>query len=551
MRTVLLFGIHCHQPVGNFDEVVYDAIAQSYKPFFQTLKEYPEFKISVHFSGWLLEFIQKNDPELFSLMQLLSEQVEFFSGGYYEPVLASIPSCDRVAQILKLNKFIIKHFSQTPKGLWLTERVWDNSIIKDLKMCGIEYVVVDDYHFIVNGFDKKQLNGYFITEEGGDKLALFPIDQELRYAVPFYSQEKTIQLLHGHKGKKGANASIIFDDGEKFGIWPYTYETVYEKEWLKQFMENCIQDEDISIQTFYEFYSNNHPISLAYLSTVSYQEMGVWSLVADDAAALEKLLAQNPNCQKFIKGGIWKNFFIKYQESNWIHKRTMELSQKQINSKKYKEALYKAQCNDVLWHGVFGGIYLPNLRDNAYRFILECEEILSEESCFIDIDFDGVDEYKMHSKSLLVVISVNNGGQIYELDIKDRYFNLQNTFTRYKEAYYDKIEFLDSGATDKKEAATTIHDNKLIIDHPIALDHDWYLKKSGIDHISDDSFSHANFKHNCFKELGDFTNQPYKILKYDKKTLVLYKEGGIYTDLCYSTSIIKTYHIKKGSRLAI
>ena len=41
---------------------------------------------------------------------------------------------------------------------------------------------------------------------------------------------------------------------------------------------------------------------------------------------------------------------------------------------KYKEALYKAQCNDVLWHGVFGGIYLGNLRDNAYKYIIECEK---------------------------------------------------------------------------------------------------------------------------------------------------------------------------------
>ena len=67
MNTTLLFGIHCHQPVDNFDYVIKNAIEKSYKPFFQTLKKYPQFKFSVHFSGYLFEFIEKNDPELFHI----------------------------------------------------------------------------------------------------------------------------------------------------------------------------------------------------------------------------------------------------------------------------------------------------------------------------------------------------------------------------------------------------------------------------------------------------------------------------------------------------
>ena len=66
---------------------------------------------------------------------------------------------------------------------------------------------------------------------------------------------------------------------------------------------------------------------------------------------------------KFLKGGIWKNFFVKYEESNRIHKRTLELSKarESVNKPDFDTALYKAQTNDALWHGVFGGLYLPNL----------------------------------------------------------------------------------------------------------------------------------------------------------------------------------------------
>ncbi|MEA1917396.1 MAG: alpha-amylase/4-alpha-glucanotransferase domain-containing protein [Campylobacterota bacterium] len=549
MHTSLLFGIHCHQPIDNFGFVVEDAIEKSYKPFFEILKEFPEFKIAVHFSGWLLEFIRKNDGELFELMQSLSAQIEFFSGGYYEPVLASIPSRDRVAQITKLNKYIKKYFNQTPKGLWLTERVWENSIISDLKKCSIEYVIVDDYHLIASGYDKNDLNGYFLTEDGGEQIALFPINQKLRYAIPFYSTQETNELLNSFATTKGHNASILFDDGEKFGIWPKTYETVYEKEWLRRFLTQTLEDEAIKVETYKEYFNSNNPISLAYLPSVSYQEMGGWALGSANTLALEGLLHQNSHYAEFIKGGIWKNFLTKYQESNWIHKRVLELSKKQLDTVKYKEALFKAECNDVLWHGVFGGIYLPNLRDTSYRYIIECENLLDSKSACeaLDIDMDGSLEYKHKTADLITIISASHGGQIFELDLKDRAFNLQNTMRRYEEAYHSKIEVTCSDDVCEEDEVATIHDNKLRIDEGVSIDYDWYFKKSAIDHISDDSFTIQKFKSCSFKEYGDFVNHEFELVKQSKKSLQLKRDGGVFLDEKYATSISKTYKFKDNA----
>ena len=552
-KTSLLLGIHCHQPIDNFDWVLFETIEKSYRPFFEVLKKFPEFKLSVHYSGWLLEFIEKNDKELFELMKSLSGQLEFFSGGYYEPVLASIPSKDRIAQITKLNKYIEKHFNQTPKGLWLTERVWDNSIIRDLKECGIEYVIVDDYHFIANGYDSSNLNGYFITEEGGDEIALFPINQALRYAIPFYNQNKTNELIQSFADDEGKNAAVIFDDGEKFGVWPKTHETVYEKQWLETFLKRTLDDEKIKTETFEEFYQNNQAIALAYLPTVSYQEMGEWSVGADDTLKLEELHKSNPADARFIKGGIWKNFFTKYQESNWIHKRALALSKNQLDKKSYKEALYKTQCNDVLWHGVFGGIYLPNLRDNAYKYIIECERILDKEFEILDIDMDGYEEYKYNKEKLLTIISPKQGGQIYELDIKEDNFNLQNTLTRYKEAYHSKIQVgeeeqseIDISNIDiENDDIETIHSNILYVDEEIPLHYDWYFKKSAIDHICDEHFNMESFETNSFREYGDFANQVFEVNYSDKKNLSLQRDGGIYSDIKYPTSVKKEYKFKK------
>lgn len=547
MKTSLLFGIHCHQPVDNFDWVIKEAIQKAYKPFFQILKEFPQFKCSVHYSGWLLEFIEKHDKELFSLMKSISNQLEFFSGGFYEPVLSSIPSVDRIGQIEKLNQYIKKHFNQQPKGLWLTERVWDNSIIHDLKKCGIQYVIVDDYHLTTSGVKSENLNGYFLTEDGGESIALFPIDQGLRYAIPFYDLNHTNEILHSFNNKDGKNAAIIFDDGEKFGIWPKTYETVYEKEWLRDFFQQTLADETIKVETFSEFYTSNPPIALAYVPMVSYFEMGEWALRASDSEALEKLLENNQEAHQFIRGGTWKNFLTKYQESNWIHKRFLELSSKQTTNNKYKDALYKAQCNDVMWHGVFGGIYLPNLRDNAYKYIIECEKLLDNTKEKLDLDLDGYEEVKYKTEELLTIISTKNGGQIFELDILENNFNLQNTLTRYEEGYHNKIEIknLDLETETKEDTPATIHDNKLTLDENILLKYDWYFKKSAIDHIISKEINALSFQHNVFDELSDFVNQPFEIVKSDEKKLHLKRDGGIYTDKKYPTSLHKHYQFTK------
>ncbi|XPV68373.1 MAG: alpha-amylase/4-alpha-glucanotransferase domain-containing protein [Halarcobacter sp.] len=547
MKTSLLFGIHCHQPIDNFDRVVYEIIEKSYKPFFNILKLYPKFKCSVHFSGWLFEFIEKNDTELFNLIKELSPQIEFFTGGYYEPILASIPSKSRVEQINKLSSFIQKNFNQKPRGLWLTERIWDDSIIDDLNHCNIDYVIVDDYHLIAAGFDKNSLKGYFITENSNNNLALFPINKDLRYIIPFAPINETMEKLNSFANEDGKNAAIIFDDGEKFGVWPKTYEKVYEKEWLKNFFQKCIDDESIEVSTFSEYYNKNKALGLSYLPTVSYHEMGEWSALPSISKEYHELVEKNMQHEHLIRGGIWKNFFLKYDESNWIHKRSLELSKMENQNIAFKESLYKTQCNDVLWHGVFGGIYLPNLRDNAFKYIINCENILSQESGYQkkDINFDTYFEYKYYTKELITIIDTRKGAQIVELDLRDCCFNLQNTLTRYHETYHDKIvkmtETTDEIKEQEDETIETIHNSVLSTDEDIELYVDWYSKKSAIDHICDNSLSIDAFKTCGFQEYGDFANQEFELVESTNNKLVLKREGGIYKDRKYDTTLEKSY----------
>ena len=483
----LLFGLHLHQPVDNLSVAVEKAVAMCYRPLFATLKKYPEFKFSLHCSGWLFTTLKERYPDVFENIAYLNEQgsIEFFTAGFYEPILSSIPKEDQIAQIELLSTFIEDNFKKVPKGVWLTERVWQDSIIHQLKKCSLEYVMVDDYHLelFVDRFD-----GYYYTEDEGEQIALFPISKELRYKIPFWKVEEAIDAI------KTKECAIIFDDGEKFGLWPGTYDWVYNQRWLEKFIEAVLQDPDIEPLHFSECLQRTRSLGLVYLPNVSYYEMGEWSLRPKDTLKIQEYEKMVES--RYLRGGIWKNFFVKYPESNHIHKRMLSLSKK-IKT----DALYKLQTNDVFWHGVFGGLYLPNLRDNAYRYLIECENDLNDNTMEVaDIDMDGFLEAKLANEKAIYMFSQKNGALI-EFDDKEKLFNFQNTLTRYKEAYHEKMQQEHS----KHDGIETIHEKSYALDEEFKkyFHFDSYTKHSFLDHISDEDFA-AHFAESSFKEYVKF-----------------------------------------------
>src|SRR5262245_9486247 len=95
------FALHDHQPVGNFDSVFAQAYDEAYFPFLDLISQYPELAFSLHVSGPLLEWLDKNRPDhLGDLRELVKAgQLEIIGGAYYEPILPILPRRDRVGQI--------------------------------------------------------------------------------------------------------------------------------------------------------------------------------------------------------------------------------------------------------------------------------------------------------------------------------------------------------------------------------------------------------------------------------------------------------------------
>ncbi|HUX89689.1 MAG TPA: alpha-amylase/4-alpha-glucanotransferase domain-containing protein [Gallionellaceae bacterium] len=455
----LLFGVHAHQPVGNFAEVVDDAHERCYKPFLHVLHQYPEFRFAVHFSGWLLDYLFMKYPQDMNLLkQMVARgQVEMFGGGDTEPVLAVIPYRDRIGQMNKLSDKLQARLGARPQGAWLTERVWEATVVPALVDAKMAYVTVDDYHFLCSGKHSEELNGFFTTEEDDRKLDLFPISEALRYRIPFTPAHEVVSYLERLALEGKQTAAIYFDDIEKFGIWPETYEWVYEKHWLEDFIRGVLASPYIMPQTYRDYHAAGKSQGIVYLPTTSYIEMNEWTLPVAaahtyaDLVQTEKSGGHYETRKAFLRGGIWKNFFSRYPESNWMHKRMLGLSAR-LNAVPEKnrtaamlEQLYIAQANDSYWHGLFGGIYLPHLRREVYRAIVQLEAMLDKASprlpnTRIDFDSDGCDEIFLHNSSLQVVVKLDGSASISEFDAYQLNHNFGDTLRRQPEHYFRKIE---------------------------------------------------------------------------------------------------------------
>ena len=452
-----IFGVHFHQPVGNFDHVLEAHVRDVYQPFLERLEEREFFPIALHLSGPLLEWLEAHAAPLVDRIGRLAAdgRVELLLAGLYEPVLVSLPRQDRIEQVAWMREAIRRRFGVEAVGLWLTERVWEPDLAADLADAGVRYALVDDRHFLVAGLPSERLHRPFWTESDGRRVALFPIHERLRYLVPFKPPADTVAYLQGLRAARRPLA-VFADDGEKFGGWPGTREWVYERGWLRDFLEaiqQTIAAGDVRLTTPAAALAEVTSGGLAYLPTASYREMEAWALPAPAAArlaALERELGPERLAGPegaLVRGGHWRHFLVKYAEAGRMHRKMLALSslaRRRGDPPAARRAIGRAQCNDAYWHGVFGGLYLPHLRHAVWEQLASAERVLrrGEPPAVerLDQDGDGAEELWAHSARWSALVSPARGGGIEELSVLERGVNLADVLTRRREAYHAPTE---------------------------------------------------------------------------------------------------------------
>ena len=551
--------IHFHQPVGNYDYVFEKACKVCYGPFLKMLSDYPDVKMALHFTGCLLEWLEEHRGDLLErISHLVSRgQVELLTGGFYEPILTQIPRRDALNQVALLTQYIHSRFGIHPVGAWNAERIWEPHLPSILGERGVTYTIIDENFLKYAGVEEEKTYGYFMTEDQGKAVAVFPSSKKLRYFIPFQEVDETVDFLKRISTRDGHRLLVYGDDAEKFGLWPETHKWVFGQGWLKRFFNMLVQNRDwIHLVTPSEYLSKYPPVDRVYLPTASYDEMMGWALPAKMGTLFENILAEVKDegngdvYGPFLRGGYWRNFLTKYPESNHMHKRMIYVSDKvnkaarkkvsRAKVKKVQQELFRAQCNCAYWHGVFGGLYLGHLRSAIYEHLIKAEtladKILHKRRMWLaieqlDFDCDGQEEILVSTPDSSLCLDVN-GGMITEWDYRPRSLNLVNTLSRRPEAYHRHIVSTPEPKKPSEGKIQSIHDITISKEKGLEklLVYDSYRRGILIDHFLGEDVTLQQFSLGQYRKLGDFTDQPYSLDNIDTpkptETILYFQRKG-------------------------
>ncbi|MBU0742536.1 DUF1926 domain-containing protein [bacterium] len=480
----LVFGVHNHQPVGNFDHVIAEIYEQSYLPFLEVAERHEHFRFCLHVSGPLLDWLQHHRLEYLERVAFLARagRVEMLGGGFYEPILAAIPESDRIGQLRMMCDWLGQHVGAASCGVWMAERVWEPHLAGSLSRAGVKYALLDDYHFVQAGVSADDLTcGPLLTDDLGEEVALLPINEKLRYLIPFQDPEETVSACRDLHEADPHGVLVMVDDGEKFGAWPGTHELVYERGWLDRFLTGLAAERDwLELAHPSEVLAARPPRRRVYLPPSSYFEMSAWSLPMPAAERFEEAVHRYRDAgewermRPFFRGGFWRQFFQKYEESLLMQRRALLLHEEIARAEavgadesrvdEARDHLWRAECNCAYWHGVFGGLYLPHLRHAIYRHLILGTKIIHSvvpQLCAQMVTLVGRmgTDVRLSNDALELFLSPDRGGALIGLEDRREDWNLQNTLRRRREAYHTRIERSATGKAGKRDdAGGSIHD---------------------------------------------------------------------------------------------
>ncbi|RKX79379.1 MAG: 4-alpha-glucanotransferase [Spirochaetes bacterium] len=521
-KVRLIFGTYNSLPMGSYDYVFENAYQKAYKPFLTVLYNFPDFPVTMYYSGVVLQWLEEKHPEFLMLVEEMvkRKQVELLGGAFYEPVLSIIPVPDRLGQIESLTTYIRKHFGKKPRGSWIPELVWEPSLASILNNSGMDYIFLEDFRFLHAGFKEEELYYPCLTEDQGKVITVFPLSTHFREIIPSQSPESIVEKILSIGLQEKEPLISLIDTGDKFGLYEGTYNLCYREKWLESFINLILQNSEvIDPVSPLRFLRTTKPRKKGYFGSSSYEDMMGWVKTPD------RIKSNN-----FLKGSYFRQFLLRYHESNLIYSKmiythilTSQIRGDKSRKKAAREELWKGQCNHAYWPGSTGGLYENHLRKAVYYSLIEAEKITHEKGIFIpsivtaDFDMDGEKEFLYQGHELNAYVHTN-GGVLFELDYLSTSWNYLDTLSRYREPYHQK-DMENTG-------------------------YDWYMRKAFIDHFLSQEDSINAFDTMTYTELGNFVEAPYRVREFNReqKEIQLRRKGTIFLNQkSNSFEIIKKY----------
>jgi alpha-amylase len=518
-----------------FEEV----FEQAYQPFVALLERHPAIRVSLHYTGPLLQWLVRERPAFVDRVRDLVEraQVELLGGGFYEPVLATLHERDRVAQLRRMGDELEALTGRRPQGAWLAERVWEPSLPTSLVDAGYGWTIVDDVHLRSAGVpDDAHWAGY-TTDDQGRRLTVFGTEQGLRYLIPFQTVPEVMRHLREHATPEGDRLGTMGDDGEKFGAWPTTFEHCWGRgRWMDEFFEALEANADwLTTVTPSAWLAEHPPIERVYMPTSSYTEMTEWVLPPAEAIAFGEALraathAGRPDA-RFLRGGFWRNFQRRYREINDLHKQMLRASDAVDamaggpDRTRALDHLLQGQSNDCYWHGLFGGIYITHMRLASFEHLIAAEDAAwraggsarGGSGSLRDVDLDGRDEAFFGAPGQIVTVKLDQGAGIGEWDVRAARHALAAVMRRRPEASHERLRAAEQDQTAvpaaSDDAVESIHEIATSKEPGLAslLFYDAYERRSGLLHLLDPSVTPQAFIEGRFAQLAAALDAPYTL----------------------------------------
>ena len=553
-RISLALVLHNHQPVGNFGWVIEENWLRAYEPMLAALDRHPSVRAGLHYTGPLLQWLRQHQPDALDRIVALAQrgQVELLGGAWYEPILVSLPAGDRHGQLVRMADEVERLSGVRPRGAWLAERVWEPSLASDLASAGYEYTIVDDNHLRGASVSDDEMWGAYTVDDQGRRLTVFGTEQGLRYTIPWRPVEEVIEHLRRHATVDGRRVGMMGDDGEKFGGWPDTFEWCWaDGDWVETFFSALEENAGwLSTVQPSEWLDREPPVGRIAIPTTSYIEMTEWALPATLGptfhAVLERARESGDASLPFLRGGTWRAFQARYREVNDLHKQMLRVSAKVAamadgpERDRAREHLYRGQSNDAYWHGLFGGIYLPDLRLAVLSELIAAEDIADEGSVdggTADYDLDGIDELLLSGPGQSLMIDVAEGAGVGAWDLLASRLAIASVLRRRPEAYHESLRRAAAAAARVvvagAAAPSSPHDAVTVKESGLErlLVYDRHERRGGLVHLIDPAeerrLGPAELAEEAFVDAGDFSDSPFGVVAGHDGGATVHRDGSV------------------------
>ncbi len=558
------------QPPGTTGPEVRRSCERAYFPMLDLLEEHTWLRLSMHWGGQLLEWLELHAPErIEQLVKLVaSGRLEILGGLHGGAVLPSLPERDAVGQAQVSLRWWRQHADLRIRGAWLPFYAWDPVAPRIFGRLGIQYSVLETAQLGPGATG----DGYWLAEREGSILALFGADPVLSRMIPGASPQRIIDHLAA-RARAGQRVITIAVRGEDFGAALESSSTRSfsgERAWVRRFFQ-ALSDASpwLKMAHFGTVLDRMRPSGRVYPPASVQSSVAAAALGGSAGAAWQTLLADvrrgtDPSLQRvapFLRIPGWEATLASSPEVLRLHRRMLRTSREvaRLRAMLREEArrnddhegllqaldeataaLYRGQNGSAYVHGTDVGAQLGDIRHQAWANLIraeygvhialgDAERLVVEQG---DYDGDGRNEVIVRTPAMCAFVSPSQGGTITELDSWTIPGNLLNVRTRVGEPHHDAVlrgEDLPMLVEERDDLSTLIIDDEddtdeVTIDESdravrlaagnlaAKLNYDRHVRGAFVDHFFAPETTLENLRLGRYAEAGDFVGADYQLL---------------------------------------